>query len=74
MQLDALSILVISLDVQEPPLFYVLKSSVKTYWCRRHAYIVLGYIAYIFKRGVDAFNTNLFKKALSTPACILTST
>ena len=34
------------------------------YWCTKHAYIVLGCIAYIFNRGVDTSQANLLKNAL----------
>ena len=46
------------------PLFYIPNSSVISFWCTKHAYIILGCIAYKFKRGVDASQANLLKNAL----------
>ena len=42
----------------------LLKSSVKTFWCTKHACTVLGCVAYIFNRGVDASQVNILKTTL----------
>ena len=57
----------ISLGGKTTPLFYIHKRSVKTLLGHkiRHAYIFLGCIAYILKRGIDASKASLLKEALN---------
>ena len=46
---------------------FIFLEVVRKRFCRtKHAYIVLGCIAYLFNRGVDASQVTLLKKALSS--------
>ena len=49
---------------KQPPRFVFLKVVQKRYWGTKHAYIVLGCIGYVFKRGVDASKADLLIVAL----------
>ena len=49
---------------QTTPLFKVLKVLLELYYCTKHAYIVLGFISYVFNRGLMPPQANFLRKTM----------